>query len=46
MLTTLLPITSGKVEVCGFDIRKLANDVRRSVGNVPQDYTAEKISVK
>jgi ABC-2 type transport system ATP-binding protein len=41
MLTTLLPPTSGKAEVCGFDIRKHANDVRRNVGVVPQDYTAD-----
>jgi len=41
MLTTLLPPTSGKAEVCGFDVHKQANDVRRSVGVVPQDYTAD-----
>ncbi len=41
MLTTLLPPTSGKAEVCGFDIHKQANEVRRSVGVVPQDYTAD-----
>jgi ABC-2 type transport system ATP-binding protein len=41
MLTTLLPPTSGKAEVCGFDLHKQANEVRRSVGVVPQDYTAD-----
>ena len=41
MLTTLLPPTSGKAEVCGFDVHKHPNDVRRSVGVVPQDYTAD-----
>ena len=41
MLTTLLPPTSGKAEVCGFDIHKHPNEVRRSVGVVPQDYTAD-----
>jgi ABC-2 type transport system ATP-binding protein len=41
MLTTLMPPTSGGAEVCGFDIRKNANEVRRSVGVVPQDYTAD-----
>ena len=41
MLTTLMPPTSGKAEVCGFDIHKQANEVRRSVGVVPQDYTAD-----
>jgi ABC-2 type transport system ATP-binding protein len=41
MLTTLLPPTSGKAEVCGFDVHKHPNEVRRSVGVVPQDYTAD-----
>ena len=41
MLTTLMPPTSGKAEVCGFDIHKQANEVRRNVGVVPQDYTAD-----
>jgi len=41
MLTTLMPPTSGKAEVCGFDIHKHANEVRRNVGVVPQDYTAD-----
>ena len=41
MLTTLLPVTSGKAEVCGFDVHRHPNEVRRSVGVVPQDYTAD-----
>ncbi len=41
MLTTLLPPTSGVAEVCGFDVHKNANEVRRNVGVVPQDYTAD-----
>lgn len=41
MLTTLLPPTSGKAEVCGYDVHKHANEVRRNVGVVPQDYTAD-----
>ena len=41
MLTTLLPPTSGTAEVCGLDVHKHANEVRRSVGVVPQDYTAD-----
>jgi ABC-2 type transport system ATP-binding protein len=41
MLTTLLPTTSGKAEVCGYDVHQHANEVRRSVGVVPQDYTAD-----
>jgi ABC-2 type transport system ATP-binding protein len=41
MLTTLMKPTSGKAEVCGYDIFKHANEVRRSVGVVPQEYTAD-----
>ena len=41
MLTTLLPPTSGKAEVCGFDVSAHPNNVRRNVGVVPQDYTAD-----
>jgi ABC-2 type transport system ATP-binding protein len=41
MLTTLLPPTSGRAEVCGFDVAKHPNNVRRNVGVVPQDYTAD-----
>ena len=41
MLTTLLKPTSGKAVVCGFSIFKDANEVRRNVGVVPQEYTAD-----
>jgi ABC-2 type transport system ATP-binding protein len=41
MLTTLLRPTSGKATVCGFDIVKHANNVRQSIGVVPQEYTAD-----
>ena len=41
MLTTLMKPTSGKAEISGFDIAKHASDVRRSVGVVPQEYTAD-----
>jgi ABC-2 type transport system ATP-binding protein len=41
MLTTLLKPTSGNAEVCGYNIFKHANDVRRNVGVVPQEYTAD-----
>ncbi|MGP8110252.1 MAG: ATP-binding cassette domain-containing protein [Thermoplasmata archaeon] len=41
MLTTLLPPSSGTATVCGFDVSKHPNDVRRNVGVVPQDYTAD-----
>jgi ABC-2 type transport system ATP-binding protein len=41
MLTTLLTPTSGKAEIAGIDIRKHPNEVRRNVGVVPQEYTAD-----
>lgn len=41
MLTTLLKPTSGKAEICGYDIFKDSNEVRRNVGVVPQEYTAD-----
>ena len=41
MLTTLLKPSSGNAVVCGFDILKDANEVRRNVGVVPQEYTAD-----
>jgi ABC-2 type transport system ATP-binding protein len=41
MLTTLLKSSSGKAEICGYDIHAQATEVRRSVGVVPQEYTAD-----
>ncbi|MGD0451101.1 MAG: ATP-binding cassette domain-containing protein [Candidatus Bathyarchaeia archaeon] len=41
MLTTLLKPTSGFAKICGYDIFKEANEVRRNVGVVPQEYTAD-----
>jgi ABC-2 type transport system ATP-binding protein len=41
MLTTLLPPTSGQARVAGFDIARQANDVRRSIGYVPQMLSAD-----
>jgi ABC-2 type transport system ATP-binding protein len=41
MLTTLLRASGGKAEVNGLDIHKHANEVRRNVGVVPQEYTAD-----
>jgi len=41
MLTTLLKPSSGTAEVCGYNVYKHANEVRRSVGVVPQEYTAD-----
>jgi ABC-2 type transport system ATP-binding protein len=36
MLTTLLPITSGEASVAGFDVGREAEQVRQSIGYVPQ----------
>ncbi|RLI28222.1 ABC transporter ATP-binding protein [Candidatus Bathyarchaeota archaeon] len=41
MLITVLKPTEGTATVCGYDIVKDANMVRRSVGVVPQEYTAD-----
>ncbi len=41
MLTTLLPITSGAARVAGFDVERRPNDVRRSIGYVPQILSAD-----
>ena len=41
MLTTLLRATGGTAIVDGLDIHKHPNEVRRVVGVVPQEYTAD-----
>lgn len=41
MLTTLMKPTSGTATVCGYDIVHQSQDVRRSIGVVPQEYTAD-----
>jgi ABC-2 type transport system ATP-binding protein len=41
MLTTLLRATSGKAEVDGIDVHRHPTEVRRRVGVVPQEYTAD-----
>jgi ABC-2 type transport system ATP-binding protein len=41
MLTTLLKPTAGEAVINGYDIRKQPNEVRRNVGVVPQEYTAD-----
>ena len=41
MLTTLLKPSGGKAEIAGLDIHKHPNEVRRVVGVVPQEYTAD-----
>jgi ABC-2 type transport system ATP-binding protein len=41
MLTTLVPPTSGTARVNGFDIVRQANDVRQSIGVIPQAMTSD-----
>ncbi|MGD1031063.1 MAG: ATP-binding cassette domain-containing protein [Opitutaceae bacterium] len=41
MLTTLVPPTSGTARVNGFDIVRSANDVRKSIGVIPQAMTSD-----
>jgi ABC-2 type transport system ATP-binding protein len=41
MLTTLVPPTSGTARVNGFDIARQANDVRQSIGVIPQAMTSD-----
>jgi ABC-2 type transport system ATP-binding protein len=41
MMTTLIPVTSGKALVGGHDVSKDANDVRRMIGVIPQAMTSD-----
>jgi ABC-2 type transport system ATP-binding protein len=41
MLVTLLPPTSGSASINGFDVVTRANDVRRSIGVIPQAMTSD-----
>lgn len=41
MLTTVLRPTEGEARVCGYDIAREAIEVRKSIGVVPQEYTAD-----
>jgi ABC-2 type transport system ATP-binding protein len=41
MLTTLLPITSGRASIAGFDVREHPAQVRRNIGYVPQLISAD-----
>src|SRR5215831_8945072 len=41
MLTTLVPPTSGTARVNGFDIQRQANEVRKSIGVIPQAMTSD-----
>src|SRR5215469_6292084 len=41
MLTTLVPPTSGTARIHGFDILRAANDVRQTIGVIPQAMTSD-----
>ncbi|HVV09924.1 ABC transporter ATP-binding protein [Amycolatopsis sp.] len=41
MITTLLPVKSGSVEVFGLDVTRRRMSVRRSIGYVPQQLSAD-----
>jgi ABC-2 type transport system ATP-binding protein len=41
MLTTLVPPTSGLARIKGFDVVRQANDVRKSIGVIPQAMTSD-----
>ena len=41
MLTTLVPPTSGKARVNGFDVVAAPNDVRKAIGVIPQAMTTD-----
>ena len=41
MLTTLLPLSAGHARVAGFDVQRRPNEVRRSIGYVPQILSAD-----
>src|SRR5574342_583696 len=41
MMVTLLPPTAGTAVINGFDVAKRADDVRRSIGVIPQAMTSD-----
>jgi ABC-2 type transport system ATP-binding protein len=41
MLTTLIPPTAGTALINGFDVTRQADDVRRSIGVIPQAMTSD-----
>jgi ABC-2 type transport system ATP-binding protein len=41
MMTTLVPITSGRALVAGFDVAKDSDAVRRVIGVIPQALTSD-----
>ncbi len=41
MMTTLIPVTAGKAIVGGYDVAKDPDDVRRTIGVIPQAMTSD-----
>jgi ABC-2 type transport system ATP-binding protein len=41
MMTTLIPVTSGTAAICGHDVMKDADPVRRLIGVIPQAMTSD-----
>ena len=41
MMTTLIPVTAGKAIVAGHDVAKDPDDVRRTIGVIPQALTSD-----
>ena len=41
MLTTLIPATSGTAQICGHDVVREADPVRRLIGVIPQAMTSD-----
>src|SRR5256884_1204826 len=41
MMTTLIPITSGKARIAGHDVQKEADAARRTIGVIPQALTSD-----
>ena len=41
MMTTLIPITSGKARIAGHDVQREADAARRAIGVIPQALTSD-----
>jgi len=41
MMTTLIPITAGSAHIMGYDVARYPDEVRRSIGVVPQAMTSD-----
>lgn len=42
MICTLLQITSGSIDVCGYDVKEQADEVRKIISYLPEDAGAYK----